>query len=150
MDAESRRSQRILDYLPLEVHVVSKLDGRSLAGPFAGRIIDLSIHGACLLMSQVMRNSFHLFHSTRETDDGVLQLTIDHPPDLDKCTLSAMPVWMGLVRQQEIRAFKLGVEFTGDPEDRQMRELREAILKNQQQRGGWWQEHCRFVGEGGT
>lgn len=146
MDSESRRSQRILDYLPLEVRVVGKQAGRILAGPFSGRIIDLSAHGACLLMSQVMHNSFHVFHSTREVDDCVLQLMIDHPPDLDHCILSAMPVWMGLVRQEEIRAFKMGVEFIGDSEDPQIRELREAIRKNQGQRGSWWQKFGRFVG----
>jgi hypothetical protein len=148
MDAESRRSQRILDYLPLEVHVVGKQDGRVFAGPFSGRIIDLSVHGACLLMSQVMRNNFHLFHSTRDVDGCVLQLTIDHPPDLDHCTLLALPVWMGLVRQQEIRAFKMGVEFVGDPETPEMKELREAIRKNQGPRGSWWKEFGRFVGIG--
>ena len=146
MDSESRRSHRILDYLPLEVRVVGKQDSRILAGPFSGRIIDLSAHGACLLMSQVMRNNFHVFHSTREVDDCVLQLMIDHPPDLNQCMLLAQPVWMGLVRQEEIRAFKMGVEFIGDPEEPQMLELREAIRQNQGQRGSWWQKFGRFIG----
>ena len=146
MDSESRRSHRILDYLPLEVRVVGKQDSRILAGPFSGRIIDLSAHGACLLMSQVMHNNFHVFHSTREVDDCVLQLMIDHPPDLNQCMLLAQPVWMGLVRQEEIRAFKMGVEFIGDPEDPQMLELREAIRQNQGQRGSWWQKFGRFIG----
>ena len=104
MDFETRRSQRILDYLPLEVRVVGKQDSRILAAPFSGRIIVLSAHGACLLMSQVMHNNFHVFHSTREVDDCVLQLMIDHPPDLNQCMLLAQPVWVGLGRQEEIRA----------------------------------------------
>lgn len=60
--------------------------------------------------------------------------------------LLALPVWMGLVRQEEIRAFKMGVEFIGDPEDPQMLELREAIRQNQGQRGSWWQKFGRFIG----
>jgi hypothetical protein len=143
MTIEQRRSERIVDFLPLEVHVASGTDGKILAGPFSGRIIDISTHGACLLMTQVMINTFHVFHSTRDLDEAVLRLIIDHPPDLGPHTLSARPVWLDVFRQQEIRAFKMGVEFTEDPEKEQMRKLRAALRHNQDQRAQWWQNHCR-------
>lgn len=146
MNVEHRRSERIIDFLPLDVHVVIK-DGQIIAGPFSGRIIDISRHGACLLMTQVMQNDFHVFHSTRDTDDALLRLTIDHPPDINPCTFTALPVWMDLFRQQEISAFKMGVEFAEDPEKEQMREIRAALHINQEQRGNWWQRHCRLLGK---
>jgi hypothetical protein len=144
MSIEHRRSERITDFLPLEVHVVRKQDGHVIAGPFSGRIIDISAHGACLLMTQIMHNDFHVFHSTRDTCEAVLRLTIDHPPDIDPCALAAAPVWLDLFRQQEIRAFKMGVEFTEDLDKKQMQELQAALCTNQEQRGSWWQRHCRM------
>lgn len=145
MHVEHRRSERIVEFLPLEVYAVDQRADRVLAGPFSGRIIDISNHGACLLMTQVMQNDFHVFYSTRDSDDAVLKLTIDHPPDIAPCTLLARPVWMDVFRQQEIRAFKMGVEFVENPEKEQMRELRAALGNNQEQRGNWWRQHCRMT-----
>jgi hypothetical protein len=147
MNIEHRRSERIIDFLPLDVHVVGKTDGQVIAGPFCGRIIDISCHGACLLMTQVMRDAFHVFHTTRETDEFLLRLTIDHPPDINRCTLNALPIWLDLYRQQEISAFKMGVEFAEDPEKGQMQEIRAALHVNQEQRGNWWRKHCRLLGK---
>ncbi len=146
MSVEHRRSKRIIDYLPLEVHAVDGQDRQILAGPFSGRIIDISSNGACLLMTQVFRNGFHIFHSTRETSDALLQLTINHPPDITNCVLTAVPVWMDLFRQKEISAFKMGIEFTEDPEANQMKELLRALQENQEKRGGWWMRHCKIWG----
>lgn len=143
MTIEQRRSERIVDFLPLEIHVVHGQDGRMLAGPFSGRIIDISAHGACLLMTQIMNHGFHVFHSTRDTDEAVLRLTIDQPPDLGPHILTAHPIWLDIFRQGEIRAFKMGVEFTEDPEKKQMRELRAAMRRNQEARGAWWRKHYR-------
>lgn len=142
MTAEHRRSERVADFLPLEVYVVRMGDGQSIAGPFSGRIIDISAHGACLLMTQIMQGGFHLFHSTREIGDAVLKLAIDQQPEIGPAVLTALPVWMDVFRQREIRAFKMGVAFSEDPGKEQMRELREALQKNQAQRGSWWRRHC--------
>jgi len=87
MTIENRRSERIIDFLPLEVHVVDLNNGQVIAGPFSGRIIDISAHGACLLMTQIMHDGFHVFHSTRDADNTALRLTIDQPPDIDPCSL---------------------------------------------------------------
>ncbi|RUM36473.1 MAG: hypothetical protein DSY57_05540, partial [Desulfobulbus sp.] len=81
MITELRRSKRVTDYLPILVNAKNEATGRRLAGPFSGRIIDISEHGACLLMTQVMQNTYHVFHSTREEDSRVLQLTINVPPE---------------------------------------------------------------------
>jgi hypothetical protein len=143
MSVEQRKYERFIDYLPIEVHAVNGRDGQPIAGPFSGSIIDISSHGACLLMTQVFHNGFHLFYSTRDTSNTLLQVTINHPPDINTCILTAVPIWMDLFRQQEIRAFKMGIEFTGNPEMNQMKELQKALKKNQGQRAGWWLRHCK-------
>jgi len=144
MNVDQRRSPRIIDYLPLEVHAVGRKSGRCLAGPFSGRIIDISLHGACLLMTQILHKGFHIFHSTRENSGLMLQLTIDHPPDLNRCILTATPVWMDFFQRQQIRAFQMGIEFNEDPDGSQMRELREALHRNREERARWWVDHSRI------
>ena len=141
MSVEHRRSERSIDYLPIEVHAVDARNGQLIAGPFTGSIIDISSHGACLLMTQVFHQGFHLFYSTRDTSNTVLQITINHPPDVSNCIFTATPVWMDLFRQQEIRAFKMGIEFTENPEVNQIKKLLKALQKNQEKRAGWWMKH---------
>ena len=149
MTVEHRRSPRLNDFLPLEVHVLDRNSTLVLAGPFAGRIIDISMHGACLLMSQVFRDGFHLFHTTRDNDSALLRLSFEQPPDLAGFTLIALPVWMNLYRLREISAFKMGVDFTENPEAQQMKELQRTIRQNQEQRADWWQRSFTALGQNG-
>ena len=149
MTVEHRRSARITDFLPLEVHVLKKDNAQVLAGPFAGRIIDISRHGACLLMSQVFRDGFHLFHTTRDNDAALLRLTFNQPPDLAGLSLIAVPIWMDLYRLREISAFKMGVNFLENPEAQQMKELQRTIRENQQQRANWWQRSLAALHQDG-
>lgn len=145
MSTDSRRSPRLIDYLPLDVWVIRTVDHHPLAGPFAGRIIDISTHGACLLMTQVLQQHVHVFHTTRTSDDLVLQLAINLDVEPATYLLTARPVWLSAVRQRHILAFKMGVEFTIDPDKEQMRELRQALHANQEQRANWWQRHSHLL-----
>jgi len=141
MITEMRRSKRVADYLPLVVTAKNGATGQVLAGPFSGRIIDISEHGACLLMTQVMQNGFHVFHSTRENDSWLLQLTMTIPPDRVTFTIGARPIWMDIFRQDQVRAFKMGVEFLAHPQGEQMKRLRQAMRIQQRQRSHWWLSH---------
>jgi len=143
MAFEQRQYKRNADFLPIEIRVVHAPDGRELAGPFSGRIIDISLHGAGLLVTQIMNHTFHVFHSTRDTKGAALQLVIDQPPDIDRHVLIAYPVWLNVFRQDAIKAFKMGVKFIGTPEDKQMRALLAVLRKDQKTRGTWWRERCR-------
>jgi hypothetical protein len=111
MISKLRQAKRINDYIPVEVTVQNAITGKPATGPFSGEIINISHIGSCLLMSQVMIGSYHIFHSTRENDALFLQLTIDLPPDIVDCKISARPIWMNLFHQDEVRAFKMGLEF---------------------------------------
>jgi len=141
MNTELRRSKRITDYLPLMVTAKNGATGAILSGPFSGRIIDVSEHGACLLMSQVMQNAYHVFHTTREHDSWILQLTLHIPPDNITFSIAARPVWMDIFQQSQIRAFKMGVDFIASPDGEQMKRLHKAIQVQQKKRGRWWNAH---------
>ncbi|HHD56733.1 MAG TPA: PilZ domain-containing protein [Desulfobulbaceae bacterium] len=141
MITELRRSKRITDYLPILVSAKKGDTGALLAGPFSGRIIDISEYGACLLMSQVMKDTYHVFHSTREDDTRILQLTINVPPDNIPFSITAHPIWLDLFRQDQIRAFKMGIEFIASPEGELMKQLQKAMKIQQRKRGNWWTSH---------
>ena len=70
MTVEARRSKRYNRFLPIAVIAMDTRNNEVIAGPFPGRIINISRHGVCLLMSQVIANSFHLFHSTKENENS--------------------------------------------------------------------------------
>lgn len=144
---DQRRSERIVDFLPLEIHAIDLTSGEVLAGPFSARIIDISTHGACLLVTQVLLNGFHVFYTTRESDDTVLRLSIDETSEVGLHVLTARPIWMDTFRQDEIRAFKMGVEFTENLGKAQMRDVQTALSINQGQRARWWQKHCKALGK---
>jgi len=138
MITELRRSKRIAEYLPILINAKDRASGSVLAGPFSGRIIDISDHGACLLMTQIMRDSYHVFHSTREKESRFLQLLVNVPPDNLPFSISARPVWMDRFLREEIRVFTMGIEFLTNPEGKLMQQLREAMRIQQHKRGEWW------------
>ncbi|GAB4343999.1 MAG: hypothetical protein Kow0089_20210 [Desulfobulbaceae bacterium] len=108
---EQRRSQRYTDFLPVSV-TARRTDSESPeAGPFSARIVDVSRHGACLLLTQVMMRSFHIFHSTRDDEaiDLVLHLTV--PAGTDPVEVKARPVWLNSGKIDDIKVFRMGVDF---------------------------------------
>ncbi len=141
MNTDLRKSKRIPDYLPITVIAQDGVSGEKLAGPFSGRILNISKHGACLLMTQVMLGTYHLFHSTRANDSSVLLLNFSLPPDLVVFSIPSRPVWMDIFQQDVIRAFKIGVEFMVSPEGRQIKDLLRAMEKQQKERARWWEAH---------
>ncbi len=138
MITELRVAKRHIDYLPIRVTAKNGVSGKTVAGPLSGRIIDISTTGACLLMTQVMSSSYHIFHSTREDDSFFLELLINLPPDITDLALAARPIWMNLYHQDEIRAFKMGVEFLANPEGKQVKQLMSALARQQKKRAAWW------------
>jgi len=138
MISELRFAKRHLDYLPIGVIAKDEEDGKTLAGPFSGRIIDISITGACLLMTQVLSNKYHVFYSTKEKESFFLQLVINLPPDINDLNIPAQPVWMNLYQQDEVRAYKMGVEFMANPEGERIKQLMAALARQQKKRAEWW------------
>lgn len=143
MITELRRSKRVADYLPITVDAKNKSSGALLSGPFSGRIVDISDHGACLLMTQVIKDRYHVFHSTLEDDSRVLRLSIIIPPENFNFSIICNPIWLREFQQEQIRAFKMGVDFAHQPGGEQIKLLREAMQVQQKKRAGWWSAHTK-------
>ncbi len=92
-------------------------------------------------MSQIIRNNFHIFYTTREYPSGLLRLSMNIPPGDIFFSIIARPIWMDIFQQGQIRAFKLGVDFTTNPQEKQMLRLQKAIKVQQKQRANWWSFH---------
>ena len=138
MNTDLRRSKRYTDFLPISVAAISGVNKEIIAGPFSGRIIDISRHGACLLMTQVLLRTYHVYHSTMEDDSNSLQLNINIPPELINFSIPAMPVWLKPFDVDEIKAFRMGVDFLLSPEGEQMTRLENVMRKKQTQRDELW------------
>ena len=127
MNVESRRSRRYADFLPISVSVQSNDDGSRVAGPLSARIIDLSKNGACLLLTQVMMQSFHIFHSTRDNECIDLVLHINIPSRPDTLEILAQPIWLNAAKLEDIKVFKMGVDFIRTLDDDLLQDLNKII-----------------------
>lgn len=143
MTIERRKSERVVDFFPLEIHALHLVSHKVIAGPFSGRIIDISDHGACLLMTQVLVNGFHIFHTTRNTDGVAIGLGFTNISAGDSLVFTAHPVWLKPFQQQEVRAFRMGVQFTAEARLDHIHEVQEALGADQEQRASWWKLHCK-------
>ncbi len=144
---ESRRSKRYIALLPVTVDAVD-LKGKHVAGPWSGRIIDLSRHGASLFLTRVMDGTYHICFSVQENREHLLEIAVSQssPGASDtnsvsslkpivtengkEIILKARPVWMNSYDHEDLVAFKMGVEFIDQPDRKDMAELKKA-MKNQ-------------------
>ena len=138
MITDLRRSKRFPDYLPVILHAKHGPSGTLLAGPFHGHLINISRHGACILLSQVMVDRFHVFHSTREDDNRLLVLDFDLPAAEGTKSLPARPIWFDRFIHARIKAFKMGLDFLISPDGEEMAEIFTALRKEQPKRARWW------------
>lgn len=138
MISELRRSKRYTDFLPISVSAMSGVSNSTIAGPFSGRIIDISRHGACLLMTQVLLRTYHVYHSTRDDDSSFLQLHINLPPHLNDFIIPARPVWLVPFDMEDIKAYRMGVDFMISPDGEQMKKLEKVMMKKQKERDVLW------------
>ena len=138
MITDLRRSKRYADFLPISVSALPKRSSAESIGPFSGRIVDISQHGACLLMTQVLHKTYHVYHTTKENEDSILQLHINIPPDLLNLTLPCRPIWISPFQIEEIKAFRMGVDFLLSPEEEKMQRLEKEIKKKQKERDELW------------
>lgn len=138
MNTELRRSKRYADFLPISVTALPKGDPARSVGPFSGRIIDISRHGACLLMTQVLQKNYHVYHSTEENAASILELHINIPPELRNIIIPCRPVWLKPFQIEEIKAFRMGVNFLISPEGEKMQRLEKELMKKQKERDELW------------
>ncbi len=122
-----RRLTRKNIVLPATVIVRHSLRGTALTETFDCHINNISSQGACLFMNKVMDGSFHIFHSTREDKNLVLELEIRIPPDDKQFTLNAVPIWLDLLQGGQGREFKIGIEFANVAGEQQIKDLQTIL-----------------------
>lgn len=111
MTTELRRSSRYTDFIPITISVGRDNHQPHPVCPLSGRIIDISNHGACLLMTKVMSDNFHFFHSTREDDSSNLQIKIQNHNNSGDMEIAALPVWFDAMKLDDMKVFRMGVDF---------------------------------------
>ncbi len=142
--SEVRRSKRYIALLPVTVNAVDA-SGKKQAGPWSGRIIDLSKHGASLFLTRVMDKQYHICFSVQEHSEHYLKIEVfksavndatDGPAsstqpvttgDGRHIILKARPVWMDSYDYDDLVAFKMGVEFMETPTREEMSALKKAM-----------------------
>ena len=127
MNSDLRRSKRFNDFIPVTVAAQNGVNGTRVAGPFGGRIINLSRNGACLLMSLGMLDAYSVYCSTARNPSSFLEIQGSVAFENEPFRLSARPVWTDPFIMDGLRAFKMGVDFLVNPEGEQMNILIEQI-----------------------
>lgn len=118
-------------YLPIEITAQHAGTKKIKAGPLRGRLFDLSKNDACLLMSQIMDDTYHLFYSTQENKLLFLNIFFDLPPAFDEhFKVTAIPLWFNIFQQGQIRNFIMGVEFTNNIEENTVRKLLADVARH--------------------
>ena len=110
MKQDQRKLQRISEFRPVSVSIRNRR-GEVLAGPFAGRVVDICRDGACLLMSQVQHGTWHVFHSPGKDHALVLELVVTLPEQGVSQTITARPVWLNTFERDELQERVMGVAF---------------------------------------
>ena len=109
MNTDLRRSQRFSDFIAVAVSIMNNAGKTRVKGPFAGRIINISDHGVCLLMSLGSFDSYEMHLSTSKSND--LCLEIEGTNSQKQISLSGRPVWTNPFAIDDLHGFKIGVEF---------------------------------------
>ncbi|MCL7488565.1 MAG: PilZ domain-containing protein [Desulfobulbaceae bacterium] len=116
MNSDLRRSKRYNDFIAVSILARNQVNGNGEADSSVGRIINISRHGACLLMPLGAPEACDVYRSTSKKDSIRLEIRGGMDPGLDVFMLAARPIWMDPFILDDIRAFKMGVDFTSGTE----------------------------------
>ncbi len=119
MNTELRRSKRYNDFLAVSVLARNEENGTKEVGPFAGRIINISKNGVCLLMSLGVLDSYNVYRSTYKNDLLHLEIHGAIPSRKENFAISGNPMWMDPIVIDDIRAYNMGVDLASS-EDSQL------------------------------
>lgn len=127
MNSDLRRAKRYTDFIPVFVAAQNGVNGMRIAGPFAGRIINISRYGACLLISLGVLEAYNVYRATILDPSSFLEIQGIISPEAVQFKLSGRPVWSDPFLLDDLRAFIMGIEFLANPEGEQMNTIIESI-----------------------
>jgi hypothetical protein len=126
MKKDVRKSERLSDFVPVDVFISHREYSQTEAGPFKGSIVDICHEGACLLMSHVQIDTSHVYHSLKNNEALFLELVI-HAPPLTNLKISARPVWINTYESPDFQERMIGIEFINKNESENIN----SVLNNQ-------------------
>ncbi len=130
MNTDLRRSKRYNDFMAVSILARNILTGEKEAGPFAGRIINISRHGACVLLSLGVLDTYNVYRSAHRNDSLELEIQGSIPSRMIRFSISGRPIWMDPFVLDEIKAYKMGVEFISDTAIEQADDIIESITSH--------------------
>ena len=129
MNKDLRRAKRYTVFFPVTVKVDNQTTPTSQPGFFAGRAINISRNGACLLLSLKTLESYEVYRSTSNVSRISFDLQNDAEEPLQKMTFSGYPVWIDSFLLDDLRAIKIGVEFSPETVSQQPKSFPEDLIK---------------------
>jgi len=127
MNSDLRRSKRYDDFIAVKVLAKNGVNGKSETAPFSGRIINISRHGACLLMPLSALKSYEVYSKTYRNDSTYLEIKGGFQNPNSQFVLSARPVWTDPFILGDMHAFKMGVAFMVHPDGEQMNSIIDIV-----------------------
>jgi hypothetical protein len=123
MSSDQRHEPRHREFIPVSVTALEHGSGRKLAGPLGGRLINISRHGACLLMSTPAATAEGLSTTSANGKDSLLEIRGTLPEGETPFTLAARAVWSTPMVVDDMHGLQMGVQFADQLEDGQLQAL---------------------------
>lgn len=123
MSTDQRHEQRHKEFIPVSVTALDTGKGRRQSGPLGCRLINISRHGACLLMSAAAAGVEGLTATSANGKNSLLEIRGALPGDETPFTLSARAVWSSPMIIDDMQGWQMGVQFADQLEEGQIQAL---------------------------
>ena len=127
MNSDLRRAKRYHDFIQVFVTAPYAMNSIRATSTFSGRIINISRYGGCLLMPFGVLDPYKVHNAGVRDTSPFLEIQGSVSLENGHFKLSARPVWTDPIIMDDLRAFKIGVEFLVNPEGEQMNSIIESI-----------------------
>lgn len=129
MTIDLRRAKRYEDFIAVTVLAGDPLDENRQTNAYNGRLINISLSGACLLLPNNGDGPADWYRSACKKDFNNLQLEIQGslPPEIKSFSLIGKPIWMAPFVMDDIYAFKMGIAFDSQNDFEQSQEIIQKI-----------------------
>ena len=127
MNSDLRRAKRYHDFIPVFVTAPKGMNTIRATGPFSGRIINISRFGGCLLIPFGVLDTYKVCNVSVRDASPFLEIQESVSLKNGHFKLPVRPVWTDPFIMDDLRAFKVGIEFLVNPEGGQINNIIESI-----------------------
>ncbi len=114
--------------------------------PVTGKMVDLSLHGACLFPDKIQYGCLHIFKSTQHHNNYIISLEYISDVDNNSLVIYGNSAWYNqssFYKDDRIR-FKLGIEFLEDQDQDILRNFYAKLASRQDDKEGWLKKLFRY------